>query len=157
VGSGPFPTEEVGETGEAMRQAGAEYGATTGRPRRCGWLDLVVLREAVALDGLTEFAMNKLDILSGFGELRVATAYRIDGEVTESFPMTLGELARAEPVYDLLPGWNEDVSGVRKFEDLPPNAQAYIEYVEGKVEVPVAMISVGPGRDATIVRSDLFA
>jgi adenylosuccinate synthase len=156
VGSGPFPTEEVGETGEAMRQAGAEFGATTGRPRRCGWLDLVVLREAVDLDGLTEFAMMKLDILSGFGEIRVATAYRIDGEVTESFPMTLEELARAEPIYEMLPGWDEDVSGARKFEDLPKNAQRYVEYVESQVEVPIALVSVGPGREATIVRSELF-
>jgi adenylosuccinate synthase len=156
VGSGPFPTEELGETGEAMRKIGAEFGATTGRPRRCGWLDLVVLREAVDLDGLTEFAMNKLDILSGFDELKVATAYSIDGKVTESFPMTLEELARAEPVYEILPGWQEDVSGIRNFEDLPANAQSYVNYVEGQVGVPIAIISVGPGREAAIIRSDLF-
>jgi adenylosuccinate synthase len=156
VGSGPFPTEELGETGEAMRKIGAEFGATTGRPRRCGWLDLVVLREAVDLDGLTEFAMNKLDILSGFDELKVATAYSIDGKVTESFPMTLEELARAEPVYETLPGWQEDVSGIRNFEDLPANAQSYVNYVEGQVGVPIAIISVGPGREAAIIRSDLF-
>jgi adenylosuccinate synthase len=157
VGSGPFPTELEGDAQEALRTAGAEFGATTGRPRRCGWLDLVMLRESVALNGLTELALIKLDVLSGFGELRVATAYIIDGERTEDYPMTLEELSRAEPVYDVLPGWEDDVSGARSVEDLPANARSYIEYIEEKAEIPVAFISVGAGRDATIARTDMFA
>ena len=157
VGSGPFPTELEDDMGERLRQAGAEFGATTGRPRRCGWLDAVMLREAVTVNGITDLAINKLDILSGFEELQVATQYRIDGKLTSDFPMTLDELERAEPVYESHPGWSEDVSGVREYADLPDNARRYIEAIEGLVQVPAAFISIGPGRDATIARTDLFA
>jgi adenylosuccinate synthase len=156
VGGGPFPSEETGETGEALRQAGAEFGATTGRPRRCGWLDTVVLREAVIVNGLTDLAINKLDVLSGFGSLKIATAYRIDGKRTEDFPMTLDEITRAEPLYETLPGWDEDIRAVRRLEDLPTNARRYIERIETLVEVPAAFVSVGPGRDETIAVSDPF-
>ena len=157
VGSGPFPTELDNDTGERLRTAGREFGATTGRPRRCGWLDAVMLREAVRVNGITDLAINKLDILSGFGELQVATQYRIDGKLTYDFPMTLDELERAEPVYEAQPCWSEDVSGVRSYEDLPGDARRYVEYVERLVDVPAAFVSVGPDRDATIARSDLFA
>jgi adenylosuccinate synthase len=157
VGAGPFPTELDDATGERLRKAGAEFGATTGRPRRCGWLDAVMLREAVTVNGITDLAINKLDILSGFDEVQVATHYRIDGKLTKDFPMTLDELERAEPVYEAQPGFSEDVSGVREYDDLPGNARRYVEYVESLVDVPAAFVSVGPGRDATIARRDLFA
>jgi adenylosuccinate synthase len=156
VGSGPFPSEEHGEIGERLREAGAEFGATTGRPRRCGWLDAVVLREAVTVNGLTDLAINKLDVLSGFGDLPIATAYKIDGKVTEDFPMTMDEVVRAEPVYEIMPGWTEDIREVRRMEDLPDNARRYIEKIESLVEVPAAFVSVGPGRDETIAVSDPF-
>jgi adenylosuccinate synthase len=156
VGGGPFPTEETGETGERLREIGAEFGATTGRPRRCGWLDAVMLREAAALDGLTALAMNKLDVLAGFDEIRVATAYRVDGKLTQDFPMTLSEIERAEPVYETRPGWSEDIRACRRFENLPQNARDYVEWVESLVGVPLEILSVGPGRDETIARDQPF-
>jgi adenylosuccinate synthase len=156
VGGGPFPTEDLGALGEQLRTKGSEFGATTGRPRRCGWLDVVMLREAAVVNGLTGLALNKLDILSGLQELPVATAYRIDGKLTDEFPMTLGELSRAEPVYEALPGWSADLSEARRWEDLPDAARRYVDRIEALIDVPVEMISVGPGRDATIARSDPF-
>ncbi len=157
VGSGPFPTELDDATGERLRTAGNEFGATTGRPRRCGWLDAVMLREAVTVNGMTDLAINKLDILSGFEELQIATQYRIDGKLTRDFPMTLDELEQAEPVFESAPGWSEDVSDVREYDDLPGNARRYIETIESLVDVSAAFISIGAGRDATITRTDLFA
>ncbi|HTY16128.1 MAG TPA: adenylosuccinate synthase [Myxococcota bacterium] len=156
VGGGPFPTEERGATGERLRERGSEFGATTGRPRRCGWLDLVMLREAAIVNGLTALAINKLDILSGLPEIPVATSYRIDGKQTDEFPMTLGELARAEPIYETLPGWSADLGGARRYADLPDAARRYVERIEALAEVPVELISIGAGRDATIARSDPF-
>ncbi len=156
VGGGPFPTEETGAAGERLRSAGAEFGATTGRPRRCGWLDVVMLREAVTVNGLTGLAVNKLDVLSGLAEVPVCTAYRIDGKLTHEFPMTLGEVTRAEPVYEAQPGWQEDLSRARRFEDLPAAARRYVDRVEALAGVPVEILSIGPGRDETIVRSDPF-
>ena len=157
VGAGPFPTEDEGERGEALRVAGAEVGATTGRPRRCGWFDAVLLREAVTVNGLTDLAVNKLDVLSGLGDLPLATGYKIDGKVTKDFPMTLEEVARAEPVYETMPGWDEDIRGVRRMEDLPDNARRYVARIEALVEVSAAFVSVGPGRDEIIKVSDPFA
>jgi adenylosuccinate synthase len=156
VGSGPFPTELEDETGEELRRAGAEFGATTGRPRRCGWLDGVLLREAVTVNGLTDLAINKLDILSGFEELKICVAYEIDGKVTEDFPMTLAEAERAKPVYETLPGWKEDVSGLTSLDQFPENAKRYIARIEALAEVPAALLSVGPGRDETIIVRELF-
>ncbi len=156
VGGGPFPTEDEGEFGEKLREAGAEFGATTGRPRRCGSLDVVMLREAATVNGFTALAINKLDVLSGIGDLRVATAYRVDGKLTHDFPMTLGETERAEPIYETLAGWGEDISGCRRYEDLPGAAKDYVERVEALAGVPVEIISVGPGRDETIARIDPF-
>jgi adenylosuccinate synthase len=156
VGGGPFPTEDTGAFGQALREAGAEFGATTGRPRRCGSLDVVMLREAATVNGFTALAMNKLDVLSGIGDLDIATAYRVDGKLTKDFPMTLAEIERAEPVYETLPGWDEDITGCRRYEDLPDAARRYVERVETLVEVPVEIISVGPGRDETIARIDPF-
>jgi adenylosuccinate synthase len=156
VGGGPFPTELTDEAGERLRQRGAEFGATTGRPRRCGWLDVVMLREAAMVSGYTSLAVNKLDVLSNTGEIRIATAYRIDGKVTDEFPMTLGEVARAEPIYETHEGWTEDLTGCRRFADLPAAARRYVERVEELLGVPVELISIGPNRDETIARSDPF-
>jgi adenylosuccinate synthase len=156
VGGGPFPTEDQGPLGEQLRRVGSEFGATTGRPRRCGWLDVVMLRESATVNGFTQLAMNKLDVLSGMPELKIATAYRIQGKLVEEFPMTLPELEQAEPIYETLPGWNEDLSGARRFTDLPGNAQRYVERVEALVGVPVELISVGADRDATISRAEPF-
>jgi len=157
VGGGPFPTEMTGELGEQLRKAGAEFGATTGRPRRCGWLDMVALRKSAIVNGLTQLAINKLDVLSGMPEIKVATAYRVNGKLTHEFPMTISELEQAEPVYETYPGWEDDVTGCRRFEDLPANARSYIESVEALAEVPIALVSVGAGRDATIPRAEPFA
>ena len=157
VGSGPFPTEDEGDGGQRLRDAGDEYGATTGRPRRCGWFDAVLLREAVVVNGLTDLAINKLDVLSGFDELKIATAYKIGGKVTEEFPMTLDEIARAEPVYETWPGWTEDIQGVRRLEDLPDHARRYVARIEALVDVQAAFLSVGPGRDEIIRVTDPFA
>ena len=156
VGGGPFPTEETGAVGERLREAGAEFGATTGRPRRCGWLDAVMLREAATVNGFTALALNKLDVLPGLEVLQIAVAYRLDGKLTEEFPMTLAEIERAEPVYERLPGFQEDIGGCRRFEDLPENARRYVSRVEALVGVPVEILSVGAGRDATIDRADPF-
>ncbi|MDJ0852230.1 MAG: adenylosuccinate synthase [Myxococcota bacterium] len=156
VGGGPFPTEQTGELGEKLREAGAEFGATTGRPRRCGWLDAVMLREAATVNGFTQLAINKLDVLAGMGELRIATAYRVNGKLTHEFPMTLSEIEVAEPVYETHEAWTEDISGCRRYEDLPDAARRYIERVETLVGVPVELISIGPGRDETISRTEPF-
>ncbi len=156
VGSGPFPTELLDETGEQLRKAGAEFGATTGRPRRCGWLDAVLLREAVTVNGLTDLAINKLDILSGFDEIKICTAYDIGGKITEDFPMTLAEAERATPVYESMPGWSEDVSGLTSIDQFPDNARRYIERIEALAEIPAALLSVGPGREETIIVRELF-
>ena len=156
VGGGPFPTEEKGEFGERLRKAGDEFGATTGRPRRCGYLDAVMLRESATVNGFTGFAINKLDVLSGQGSVKIATAYRIDGKLVHEFPMTLREIERAEPVYETYPGWQEDLRGCRRYEDLPAAARTYVERVETLVGVPVELISIGPDRDETIARMDPF-
>jgi adenylosuccinate synthase len=156
VGGGPFPTEDTGAGGQWLGEKGMEFGATTGRKRRCGWLDLVVLREAAIVNGLTSFAMNKLDILSGLPEIPVATAWRIDGKLVHDFPMTLEEVERAEPVYEVMPGWPEDITGAREFAALPDNARRYVERIQALVGVPIDVISVGPDRDQTIARRTVF-
>jgi adenylosuccinate synthase len=156
VGGGPFPTEDEGAGGQWLGEKGMEFGATTGRKRRCGWLDLVVLREAAIVNGLTSFAMNKLDILSGLAEIPVASAWRIDGKLVHDFPMTLEEIERAEPVYEVMPGWSEDITGVRSYPQLPDNARRYVERIEALVGVPIDVISVGPDRDQTITRRKVF-
>jgi adenylosuccinate synthase len=156
VGGGPFPTEDMGEGGQWLGTRGQEFGATTGRKRRCGWLDTVALREAVIVNGFTSLALNKLDILSGRTEIPLARAWRIGGKLTQEFPMTLEEVARAEPVYETLPGWSEDLRAIRAYERLPGNARRYVERIETLVDVPVEMISVGPGRDETLYRAEAF-
>jgi len=154
VGSGPFPSELDGELAHRLRGTGDkpwdEYGTTTGRPRRVGWLDLVMLRHAARINGLTELVITKLDILSGLDEIRICNAYQMDGETIDFYPSDIPSLSRCEAVYDTLPGWPEDVMGVRTLADLPQNAQNYIQYIADETGVPVTAVSVGPGRDQVI-------
>jgi len=150
VGEGPFPTELTDETGDRIRNRGREYGTTTGRARRVGWLDLVALRYAARVNGFTALAVTLLDVLSGFDTLKVCVAYRLDGEITRAFVADAPTLARCEPVYEALPGWREEISDCRTLEDLPPNARAYLRCIEQYVGVPIRLISVGAGREQTI-------
>ncbi len=152
VGAGPFPTELDDELGEHIRQAGHEYGTTTGRPRRCGWLDLTILRYARRVNGLNELALTKLDVLSNLPALRVASAYRIDGQLRSEFTVDEGELSRAEVQYTDLPGWAGDLGKAKSYLDLPNAARAYIQFIEDEVKVPVTMVSTGPGREQLLRR-----
>ncbi len=152
VGSGPFPTELDNPIGERMVEIGGEFGTVTGRRRRCGWLDGVALRYAVRVNGITEIALTKLDVLSGFDSLRVATAYdSLEARYTE-FPRQQRVLYNCKPVYDDLPGWEDDISKATRFDDLPKEAQQYVEYVEDVAGVPIRTVSVGPSRAATLTR-----
>jgi adenylosuccinate synthase len=152
VGGGPFPTELDDADGEHMQSKGHEFGATTGRKRRCGWLDLVVLREAVRLNGPTGIAMTKLDVLGGLKELKLCVSYKYRGEIVGFPPQAELGMAECEPVYETMPGWDEDITGARSFDELPVNARRYVERIEAALETPVTIVSVGPGREETIVR-----
>lgn len=152
VGSGPFPTELEDDTGSYLRAQGHEFGATTGRPRRCGWLDAVVLRETVRLNSMTEIALTKLDVLQGLPALQICVAYELDGKRLEYMPQGEGELARVRPVYEELPGFEQDISGCTEFAQLPESVRRYVERIEELTGVRVAFVSVGPDRHATIVR-----
>lgn len=150
VGNGPFPTELTDETGQRLREAGAEYGTTTGRPRRCGWLDAVGLHYAVRVNGLTELVLTKLDVLSGLEELKIAVAYEVDGQRVTVMPAQTQAVEAARPIYETMPGWRADISGARRLQDLPENARRYIERIQEISAVPITMISVGPERDQAI-------
>jgi adenylosuccinate synthase len=151
VGAGPFASELDDELGERLREAGGEYGTTTGRPRRTGWIDLVALRYAARINGLTALAITKLDVLSGIGPLQVATRYRgPEGAEFDTFPYHQSILHKSTAVYEQLPGWDEDITGVRRFEDLPQAAQDYLKYIETFVGVPIVLVGVGPARDQVI-------
>ena len=150
VGSGPFPTELFDEDGQKMRDVGAEYGSTTGRPRRCGWLDLVALKYAVTMNGTTRLIMMKGDVLNDFDTIKVCTGYLVCGETIDYFPFETNE--RIEPVYKELPGWKSDIGAVRRYEDFPAAFKEYVEFIERETGVPVAIISVGPDREETIIR-----
>ena len=157
VGGGPFPTELHDETGALLREAGAEFGATTGRPRRCGWLDVAALRLAVRLNGMAGLALTKLDVLRGLKKIRVCVGYRIgDGPVRDEMPLELEELAVAEPVYEELDGWDAETRGVRDLDDLPRDARRYVRRIQDLAGVPISLISVGPGRAETIVLKNPF-
>ncbi|MFN4033242.1 MAG: adenylosuccinate synthase [Fimbriimonadales bacterium] len=151
VGEGPFPTELHDAIGERIRDRGREYGTTTGRARRVGWLDLVALRYAARVNGFTHLALTLLDVLSGFETLKVCTAYRWRGGETREFVADAHQLAQCEPLYTELPGWSEDISDCRALGELPPNAQRYIQFLEEYLHTPVKVISVGPGREQTIL------
>jgi adenylosuccinate synthase len=157
VGSGPFPTELLDEWGERLRSVGGEVGVTTGRPRRCGWFDAPIARYATRVNGLTDIFLTKLDVLTGIERIPVCVAYEIEGQRITELPMTQTDFHHAKPVYEELPGWTEDISGARSIEDLPPNAQAYVRYLEELSGAPISAIGVGQDRDATIVVRDMLA
>jgi adenylosuccinate synthase len=156
VGSGPFPTELDDEVGEHLRVRGNEYGSVTGRPRRCGWFDASALKRAVQLNGVSGLCITKLDVLDGLDTVRVAVGYRVNGEARDILPVGAEALAICEPVYEEHPGWKESTVGVKSFDALPANARSYLLRLEALVGAPVAIISTGPDRDETIVRSHPF-
>ncbi len=156
VGEGPFPTELLDATGETLRAVGHEYGATTGRPRRCGWIDCVQLRRAARLNGTTDLVLTKPDVLDDVDTIRICTAYTIDGKTTHEFPTQVCTLAKAQPVFEEMPGWKTDISGCRSWNELPENAQRYFLRLEELIGVRVSIISVGPGREQTFTRTDPF-
>ncbi len=151
VGGGPFPTELDDEIGQAIRDKGKEYGTVTGRGRRCGWLDLVLLKQSCRLNSLSGLVLTRLDILSGFGTLKVATGYKTPKGITHAMPVDVHAYADLTPEYVELEGWSEDISGVRRIEDLPQAARDYMAFIEKHIETPIAVLSVGPDRDATIM------
>ncbi|MFM1758507.1 MAG: hypothetical protein RL193_1084 [Actinomycetota bacterium] len=151
VGSGPFPTELFDEDGEALRRIGGEVGVTTGRNRRCGWFDAPIARYATRVNGLTDFFLTKLDVLTGWEKIPVCVAYEIDGKRVEEVPASQSDFHHATPIYEYLDGWKEDISNCKKFEELPINAQKYVKYLEEISGAPMSAIGVGPGRDQTIV------
>jgi adenylosuccinate synthase len=156
VGEGPFPTELLDDIGEFLRKAGAEYGTTTGRPRRCGWIDTVVGRYATRINGVTDFVVTKLDVLSGLDRLPVCVAYDVGGVRHDEMPMSQSDFHHAQPIYEYLPGWSEDITTCRSFEELPVNARAYILRVEELIGARVSSIGVGPSRDEIIERHSLL-
>src|SRR5687768_1497443 len=157
VGEGPLPTELTGELGNRLRESGQEFGAVTGRPRRCGWYDAVAVRFAVRVNGIDALALTKLDVLDGLSELQVCTGYRVRGSAIEEMPGDLAQLAACEPVYETLPGWTSPTAGVRDFDRLPREARAYIARLEEITGVPAAMISTGSAREDTIIRERSIA
>lgn len=156
VGEGPFPTELDDEVGEDLRTRGGEFGVTTGRPRRTGWFDAVVVRYAARVNGLTDLCLTKLDVLTGYKEIPVCVGYELDGIVVDEMPPDQVDFARALPVYEMVPGWSEDITGCRSFDELPEAAQAYILRLEELVGCRISSIGVGPGREATIIRFPLL-
>lgn len=156
VGSGPFPTELFDEDGEALRKIGGEVGTTTGRNRRCGWFDAPIARYAVRINGLTDFFLTKLDVLTGWEKIPVCVAYDVDGKRVEELPASQSDFHHAKPIYEYLPGWSEDISKAKSINDLPKNAKEYVLFLEKISGAPISAIGVGPGRDETIVVRDLI-
>ncbi|MBU8905781.1 adenylosuccinate synthase [Desertibacillus haloalkaliphilus] len=157
VGDGPFPTELHDEIGDKIREVGNEYGTTTGRPRRVGWFDSVVVRHARRVSGITDLSLNSIDVLTGIETLKICTAYKYKGEIIEEFPASLKVLAECEPVYEELPGWTEDITGVKSLNELPENARHYIERVSQLTGIPLTIFSVGPDRNQTNLVRGVFA
>jgi len=157
VGEGPFPTELVGDRGEFLRKTGDEYGTTTGRPRRCGWFDAVIARYAARVNGVTDFVLTKLDVLTGLDKVPVCVAYDVDGTRHDEMPVNQTDFHHAKPVYEEFPGWWEDISGARTLTDLPANARTYVQAVEEMSGARVSTIGVGPGRDESVVVHDLLS
>jgi adenylosuccinate synthase len=156
VGEGPFPTELFDTDGEYLRDAGAEFGTTTGRPRRCGWFDAVIGRYATRINGVTDFVLTKLDVLTGLAEIPVCVAYDVDGVRHDELPMNQADFARAVPIYETFPGWSQDISPARTLDDLPRTAREYVLALEKMIKAPISAIGVGPGREETIAVRDLL-
>ncbi|KGT71419.1 adenylosuccinate synthetase [Candida albicans 12C] len=150
VGEGPFPTEQLNKVGETLQDVGAEYGVTTGRKRRCGWLDLVVLKYSNSINGYTSLNITKLDVLDKFKEIEVGVAYKLNGKELPSFPEDLIDLAKVEVVYKKFPGWEQDITGIKKYEDLPENAKNYLKFIEDYLQVPIQWVGTGPARDSML-------
>ena len=157
VGSGPFPTELFDDNGEFLRATGHEYGTTTGRPRRCGWYDAPIARYSARINGVTDFVLTKLDVLTGLKEIPVCVAYEVDGKRFDEMPVSQSDFHHAKPIYETFPGWSEDISVCRTFEELPKNAQDYVLMLERISGARISAIGVGPARDAIIVRHDMLA
>jgi adenylosuccinate synthase len=157
VGAGPFPTELTDAVGDHLREVGREYGTTTGRPRRCGWFDGVILRYAARVNGLTSLALTKLDVLTGLPRLKICVSYKYNGQVLKEFPYQGAVLARCQPIYEEMEGWTEEISGARAYDELPPQARAYVARLEELASVPIDIISVGPEREQTILLRSPFA
>jgi adenylosuccinate synthase len=151
VGSGPFPTELLDSTGEELRKKGNEYGSTTGRPRRCGWLDLPVLKYSIMINGVNSLILTKADILSGFDTIKVCTHYKVDGEITDQIPFDVH--AKIEPVYREMKGWTDDIVNNSSFDSLPVELKEYVAFIEKETGVPFQIISVSPDREKTIIRN----
>jgi len=156
VGEGPFVTELFDETGDKIRTQGNEFGTTTGRPRRCGWFDSVIVRYASRVNGITSISLMLLDVLTGFDKIKICTSYKLGDKIIKEFPASLEDLGKCEPIYEELDGWKEDICNVEKYEDLPENAKNYIKRIEEIVGVSVDMVSVGPKRTQTIIRKNVF-
>ena len=156
VGSGPLPTELDNDLGERIRREGGEFGATTGRARRCGWFDLVAMKYAIRVNGLTSLALMKLDVLSGHEKIEVCTAYRLDGVEIKDLPTASSELSRIEPVYKSLAGWSEDITQIRTIQDLPQAARDYVQFIATELATPIDVVSIGPGREQTLWIKPLF-
>jgi len=156
VGSGPYPTELIDDMGEELRAAGAEYGSTTGRPRRCGWLDLPMIRYSAIVNGLTGLIITKLDVLDSFETIKVCNGYKYEGKIYKDFPVNLKILENCEPVYEEFPGWEEDTIDITDYEDLPSQARDYLEFIEKETGVEIYMISVGQQREQTVIRKDVW-
>jgi adenylosuccinate synthase len=156
VGEGPFPTELLDDSGEFLRKTGVEYGTTTGRPRRCGWFDAVIARYAARVNGVTDFVLTKLDVLTGLEKVPVCVAYDVDGTRHDEMPVNQTDFHHARPVYEEFPGWWEDISGARTMDDLPANARSYVQAVEAMSGARISTIGVGPGRDESVVVHDLL-
>jgi len=156
VGEGPFPTELVEEVGDRLQRKGGEFGATTGRKRRCGWLDAVVVNDAVRLNSLTGLALTKLDVLSGHQSLKIATSYELAGKTLTAMPSNIRATSSVVPCYEEISGWREEIDGVRNLEDLPVQARDYIKRIEDITGVPACIVSVGPGREQTLLLSNPF-
>lgn len=155
VGEGPFVTELFDEEGEKLREIGHEYGATTGRPRRCGWLDLNVVKHAARINGLTDLVITKIDVLSEFEEIKVCTGYEIDGQIYDTIPASVEMVAKAKAVYEIFPGWQCDITGIRTYEELPENCKAYIKRIEEFTNTRISLVSVGPDRENNILINEL--
>uniref|UniRef100_UPI003511453A adenylosuccinate synthetase n=1 Tax=Aurantimonas coralicida TaxID=182270 RepID=UPI003511453A len=156
VGNGPFPTEQTNEIGQLLGERGAEFGTVTGRKRRCGWFDAVLVRQAVALNGIHGLALTKLDVLDGLDEIKIVVAYKLDGKTIDYLPASLAEQQRIEPIFETLEGWRDTTAGARRWTDLPAQAIKYVRHIEELVEAPVTLLSTSPERDDTILVRDPF-